>query len=216
MAQADRAHLYQTLKSAGYKFEKHYRKYSLEELEQIRDTMAADVERRTGIPAKPQDPRELPSQRRGQEDEPIRVDLDGTIWYQEEIIKSSTAKPRGKRVYREIGTRTKEVTIDTEDGFTETFEVAGEEKIPLEITVGIPTWQPGISKPPHSPFKIVTYRDARGYDRIEVERYFGGADVLPENVESIYVGNLICYDIHSVNTAIRREYNQLVQTKRGF
>lgn len=211
MANADRAHLYNELKEAGYKFSKHFREYSVNELQDIKAQIAAQQAARTGVAVKDRDVTELPSQRRGQEEEPIRTDLDGKVWYQEEIIKAGTARPRGYRIYREIGTDVKQVTVEDGDGYTETIEVAGDRQKPVEVKVGIPTWQVGIYKDPRLPFKIMVYRNARGYVREDVELFFGGPDVVPENVAKTYVGNMIGYDIRSTNTAIQREHNQLVR-----
>lgn len=209
MAQADKSRLYQALKSAGYVFTKHFREYTVAELEAIHQNIADRISEQTGVPVQEKNESEQPSQRLGGFKGPIRTDMQGRVWYQEEIIKSSIAKPRGYRVYREIGSNTKQVTVDSGDGYTETFEVPGDERKPLEVKVGVPTWQVGIYKDPRLPFKIMTYRNARGYVREEVENFFGGKDVLPESISVIYVGNRLCYSIRSVNTAIQREYNML-------
>lgn len=214
MSQSERGELYRQLKDAGYTFSKHFREYTLQELKSIYSQQAAEVHRRTGVELAQQDPSEMPSQRRGQEDLPIRSDLDGKIWFQEEIVKKGQAAPRGYRIHREMSSDTKEVTITTSEGegYTETFEVAGENKRPMEARVGTPTWQVGKYRIPHLlPFMVVCYREAQGYDRLEVEQFFGGPDVLPENIQTVYVGNLLCYDIRSVNIAIQREHNLLMR-----
>lgn len=211
MAQAERAQLYQELKAAGYSFGKHYREYTQQELEKIKDKVSQEIRERTGIAVAPKDETELPTQRRGQEGVPIRTDLEGNIWFQEEILKSGSPKPRGYKVHRERGATLKEVTIDSGDGYTETFEVGEASERPFEARVGTPTWQVGKYRTPNLPFMIYVCRDVRGYDREEVENYFGGKDVLPENVVTIYVGNHLCYDIRSVNTAIQREHNMLLR-----
>ena len=144
---------------------------------------------------------------------PIRTDERGRVIYQEEITKSSLARPRGYRVFREIGTGVKTVTINSEDGYTETIEVPDGSRKPLEVKVGIPTWQVGIYKDPQLPFKILEYRSKRGFMREEVEEFFGGPDVLPEGLEPTYVGNKLAYPIRETVVAIQREYNQL--QKRG-
>lgn len=216
MSTISRSELYRELKDLDYEFEKEFKFYKTAELQEIYDNIAE--------PAPAPDPiledtspelKKLLSEEayvvRGRENEVIRVDEQGREWLQEEIVKSSTAKPRGYRVFRETGVGTKQITVDSGDGFTETFEVQSGESRPLEIKVGIPTWQVGIYRDPRLPFKIYTYRMANGYDREEVDAYFGGSDVLPENVVTTYVGNKLCYDIRSVNTAIQREFNQLRQ-----
>ena len=119
MAQADKSRLYQTLKSAGYTFTKHFREYTVAELEAIHQNIAARISEQTGVPVQEKNESEQPSQRLGGFKGPIRTDMQGRVWYQEEIIKSSIAKPRGYRVYREIGSNTKQVTVDSGDGYTE-------------------------------------------------------------------------------------------------
>ena len=231
MSQTERAALYNELKEAGFEPTKHYREYAIDELRKLHRDMvttpmpagvdnvmnkmseairAEHPEREPSVPISNEaDPNEMATMRRGKEDEPIRIDEQGRIWFQEEILKSATARPCAYRVFRELGTGTKEVTVEDGQGYTETFEVPSGERKPLEVKVGVPTWQVGIYKDPRLPIKVITYRNAHGYDREEVEAFFGGADLLPENVVDIYVGNLMCYDIRSVNTAIQREFNLL-------
>lgn len=213
MSAKDKADLYRELKDSGYEFKKHYREYTVKELEDI----AAEAQP-VGA-AKEQDPNELPTQRRGHEDEIIRVDEAGNEWYQEEIVKEGAAKPRGYRIHRELTTDVEEVKITETDQFgttyTETIEVAGSKQRPMEARVGIPTWQVGIYRSPQFRFaRIVKYRDRVGFLREDIDNYFGGADVIPEGVKRIHVGNLICYDIKSVTTAIQREHNMLL--RRGL
>lgn len=209
MASTDRNELWQALKAAGYKFEKKYQEYTGDELKAIYNDLLRKQAARTGVQGSAKDKDELPTQRRADELTPIRTDENGRIWYQEEIQKSTLAKPRGYRVYREIGTGVKTITIDGDDGYTETIEIPDGTRKPLEAKVGIPTWQVGIYKEPQFPFRTIEYRSARGFLRQDVEAYFGGPDVLPEGVETMYVGNLIAYPIREVIVAIQREYNAL-------
>jgi hypothetical protein len=209
MASTDRSELWQALKAANYPFTKKYNEYTGEELKQIYNDLLEQQAAKTGVRGAAKDKDELPTQRRSDELTPIRTDENGRVWYQEEIQKSTIAKSRGYRVFREIGTGVKTVTIDSDDGYTETIEVPDGSKKPLEVKVGIPTWQVGIYKDPQFPFRVVEYRTARGFLRQDVEEYFGGPDVLPEKVESIYVGNLLAYPIREVIVAIQREFNQL-------
>jgi hypothetical protein len=210
MASTDRSELYQALKAAGYKFEKLYTQYTTDELKAIFRAELAKQEAKTGIRGAAKDEAELPTQRRADELTPIRTDLNGRIVYQEEIQKSSLAKSRGYRVHREVGTGVKTVTLPADaEGFTETIEVADGSRKPLEVKVGIPTWQVGIYKEPQFPFRTVEYRTAKGFYRQDVEAFFGGPDVLPEGIETMYVGNLIAYPIREVVVAINREFNQL-------
>lgn len=211
MASTSRSELWQALKAINYPFKKKYAEYTTEELVAIHQQVLAEQAARTGVEGRAKDASELPTQRRSDELAPIRTDEQGRVWYQEEIQKSSLAKPRGYRVFREMGSGVKQITTERDsEGYTETIEVPDGQRKPLEVKVGIPTWQVGIYQDPKFPdFKIIQYRDARGFRRQDVEAFFGGADVLPEGIETIYVGNLLCYPIRSVVIAINREYNML-------
>lgn len=210
MASTDRSELWNALKGINYPFKKKYQDYTVEELKAIYAHVLDQQAARTGVAGGAKDHDELPTQRRADVMTPIRTDERGRVWYQEEIQKSSLAKSRGYRVFREIGTGVKKVTLPADsEGFTETIEVPDGSTKPLEVRVGIPTWQVGIYKDPQFPFRIVEYRSARGFMRQDVEEFFGGPDVLPEGVTAIHVGNLLCYPIREVVVAIQREYNQL-------
>ncbi len=213
MASTTRSELWQALKAINYPFTKPYKDYTGPELEAIHKELLRKQEARTGVKGREKDVNELPTQRRSDDLEAIRTDVNGRVIYQEEIQKSSLARPRGYRIFREIGTGVKEITIDAGEGYTETIEVPDGTRKPLEVKVGIPTWQVGIYRDTQFPFRIVEYRSARGFFRQDVEEFFGGADVLPEGVNTIYVGNLLCYPIREVVVAINREFNQL--QKRG-
>lgn len=213
MGSTDRSELWQALKAAGYPLEKKYQDYTTAELKAIYNQALAEQAARTGVQGGAKDDAELPTQRRADDMKPIRTDERGRVIFQEEIQKSTLAKPRGYRVFREIGTGVKTVTINSEDGYTETIEVPDGSRKPLEVKVGIPTWQVGIYKDPQFPFRVVEYRSNRGFLREDVEAFFGGPDVLPEGIETTYVGNLIAYPIREVIVAVNREYNQL--QKRG-
>lgn len=209
MGSTDRSELWQALKGAGFQFSKKYQEYTTDELRAIYDGMLAQQEAKTGVRGAAKDESELPTQRRADELKPIRTDENGRVWFQEEIQKSSLAAPRGYRMFREVGTGVKTVTINSEDGYTETIEVPDGTRRPLEVKVGIPTWQVGIYADPQFPFRVAVYRDARGFLRQDVEQFFGGPDVLPEGIETQYVGNILCYPIREVIVAIQREHNLL-------
>lgn len=219
MAATGRSELWQALKSVGYPFKKKYNEYTTDELELIHQSLLRKQAERTGVAGGVKDADELPTQRRApggsptDELQPIRTDERGRVIFQEEILKSTLAKPRGYRVFRELGTGVVKKTIDSGDGYTETIEIPDGTRKPLEVKVGIPTWQVGIYKDPQFPFKVVEYREARGFFRTDVEEFFGGPDVLPEGITPIYVGNLLCYPIRETVVAINREFNQL--QKRG-
>ena len=163
-----------------------------------------------------QDPEEMPGQRLNTkpEDEPIRVDEQGRIWYQEEVLKPAYPKPRGRRVltYMDRGA----VTETVQNGeYVETFEVAGKGAgKPAEVKITLPSYQVGIYKDPRFPFKIHCYNGREGFDLFEVAEYFGGTELVPEEVKRIYIENDLCYDIRSVVRAIQNAYRQLQLTGR--
>lgn len=162
------------------------------------------------------DPNELPGQRTNTKplDEPIRTDEHGRIWYQEEVLKPSYPKPRGRRVLRYQETGVEQVTV--QDGaYTETFEVAGTgPSHAAEVKITLPSYQVGIFKDPRFPFKVHTYNGTEGFDLFEVEEFFGGAELVPATVKRTYVENHLCYDIRSVVRTIEAEHRQLQLTGR--
>lgn len=170
------------------------------------------VQAATPPPVAAADPHEMPGQRLNQQEEwePIRTDEEGRIWYQEEVLKPSFAKPRGRRVlqYTDTGVQTK--TVKDEKGFVETFEVAGTmQRRPSEVKITLPSYQVGIYKDRRFPFKIHTYAGRQGFDLDEVQNYYGGAELVPETVKKEYVENVLCYNIRTVVRAIEFEYRQL-------
>jgi hypothetical protein len=162
------------------------------------------------------DPNELPGQRTNTQplDEPIRIDEAGRAWYQEEVLKPSYPKPRGRRVLRYQETGVEQVTV--QDGqYTETFEVAGSgPSIPAEVKITLPSYQVGIYKDPRFPFKVHTYNGTEGFDLFEVEEFYGGSELVPATVKRTYVENHLCYDIRSVIRTIEAEHRQLQLTGR--
>lgn len=231
MSQSDKSRYYNALKSAGVQFDKHFRNYTTDELEQAYAALQAewgdaappleepeaDEARQpsapTGIqiPVKPKDENEVAGIRLNTqaEDEPIRVDPEnGRIWYQEEVRKSLGAKPRGRRVLQVRDPGVERRTVQNGD-YTEEFEVAGKLSVPGQIKVTLPAYQVGIYKDPNMPFKIHVYRDERGFDFFEVNDYYGGADMVPSEIKRMYVENDLCYDIRTVVRAIQTEARQL-------
>lgn len=150
------------------------------------------------------------------EDEPIRVDEHGNIWYQNEVQKSGYPKPRGRRVLRDTDPGTVQETIRVGD-YTETFEIPGDPRHakPIEIKVTLPSYQTGIYKAPGMPFKIHTYNGARGFDWDDVNRFYGGADLVPDTIKRTYVSSDLCYDITTVVRAINDEYRERVLKKEA-
>lgn len=226
MSQSDKAAFYAALKNSGVTFDKHYREYSTEELAEAYRNLPED--RRAPLPEEelPSSPQAEDPQPAGPplmerpldalpgahvlsvaEGEPIRVDEQGLIWYQEEITKPAFPKPRGRRVlkYNDTGVERKEIVSGQ---YLESFEVAGNRTKVGEVKITLPSYQVGIYKDPNMPFKIHVYNGQRGFNLFEVEEFYGGADMVPPGVQRVYVQNVLCYDIRTVVRAIQNEYRQ--------
>lgn len=167
-------------------------------------------------PVARQDPNELPGQRLNTqaEDEPIRIDEQGRAWFQEEVQKPAYPKPRGRRVlkYMETGV---EVTTVQNGEYVETFEVAGKGAArPAEVKITLPSYQVGIYKDPRFPFKIHCYNGREGFDLFEVQKYYGGSELVPEECKKVYIENDLCYDVRTVIRAIQNEHRHLQLTGR--
>lgn len=167
-------------------------------------------------PVAKQDPNELPGQRLNTqaEDEPIRIDEQGRAWFQEEVQKPAYPKPRGRRVlkYMETGV---EVTTVQNGEYVETFEVAGKGAArPAEVKITLPSYQVGIYKDPRFPFKIHCYNGREGFDLFEVQKYYGGSELVPEECKKVYIENDLCYDVRTVIRAIQNEHRHLQLTGR--
>jgi hypothetical protein len=162
------------------------------------------------------DPAEMPGQRLNTkaQDEPIRVDESGRVWYQEEVQKPAYPKPRGRRVLKYMETGVEVQTVQNGE-YVETFEVAGVgSPRPAEVKITLPSYQVGIYKDPRFPFRIHCYNGREGFDLFEVQDYYGGAELVPEECKRIYIENDLCYDIRSVIKAIRAEHRHLQLTGR--
>ena len=147
-------------------------------------------------------------------DEPLRVDENGILWFQDEVRKPAFPKPRGRRVlkYDDPGVKTVKVKSGQ---FTESFEMPGDGVgRPSEARITMPSYQVGIYKDPRLPFKIAVYNDQRGFDLFEVQKYYGGRDLVPSDIKRVYIENVLCYDIRTVVRAIETEYRERV-LKRG-
>lgn len=238
MSQAEKSAYYQALKAAGVEFPKHYREYSVPVLKAehtrlnlppIHNTAHTPVEDQLRQPSRSQqnremitadprppvrekDPEELAGQRQNTNraaGEPIRTDEDGKIWYQEEVLKPSYPKPRGRRVlkYMEPGVVEKKVT---NGDYVETFEVSGDMKqaVQSEVKITLPSYQVGIYKDPRFPFKVICYNGNEGFDLDDVQDFYGGAELVPADVKRKYVENTLCYDIRLAVRAINEEFRQ--------
>jgi len=234
MSQAEKAALWRELKERGVEFPLHYREYSQSQLEESYEAlMSAESPENGAEPpvrlapqaAAPQPtrrislPRREPDKHAGlrlnthAEDEPLRVDENGLIWYQDEVRKAAFPKPRGRRVldYLDPGVRTE--TAQTGNGYTETFEMPGDQARPSQVKITLPTHQVGIYRDPNMPFKIHVYNDNRGFDLFEVRDFYGGADLVPEDIKTVYVGQSLCYDIRTTRRAIEAEYREKLLKK---
>lgn len=147
----------------------------------------------------------------------IEVDEHGNRWFQKEVTKPASPRPRGRRVlrYEDPGVRQEEVKVGE---YVEGFEVAGDPRNarPAEIKITLPSHQTGIYQPKGMPFRVHTYQGARGFNMSDVERFFGGADLVPETVKRCYVNTDLCYDMQSVIRTIDREYRERVLKVRSI
>lgn len=226
MSQQEKSAYYQALKAAGVAFDRHYREYSIGELKEAYDRLNEENGQEPQAPPPPpvkaprpprllapireRDPNEMAGQRQNThtDDEPLRTDDDGLIWYQEEVQKAAFAKPRGRRVLKYVDHGYKEEHAQTGD-YSETFEVSGDKQVPSEVKITLPSYQVGIFKDPRFPFKIHTYNGLQGFNLFEVQDYYGGAELVPEDVKRMYVENVLCYDIRTTVRAIETEFRQL-------
>jgi hypothetical protein len=236
MSQAEKAALWGELKSRGVEFPLHYREYSQAQLEEVLDNLNAEQGVPTAAPplergmAEPEPapapqrvaftlPRREPDRHAGlrinthAEDEPLRVDENGLVWYQDEVRKAAFPKPRGRRVLDYMDPGVKTVTAQTGNGYTETFEMPGDQAKPSQVKITLPSHQVGIYKDPNMPFKIHVYQDNRGFDLFEVRDFYGGADLVPEDIKTVYVAQSLCYDIRTTRRAIEAEYREKLLKK---
>lgn len=141
----------------------------------------------------------------------LEIDEHGNEWYQKEVTKPAFPKPRGRRVLRYMDPGVKPETIKVGD-YVEGFEIAGDMSSarPAEIKITLPSYQTGIYKAPNMPFKIHTYNGVRGFDLEDVQKYYGGADLVPDTIKRCYVSTDLCYDIQSTIRTIENEYRERV------
>ncbi len=236
MSQSDKAAYYKALQAAGVTFDRHYREYTTDDLVEMYRLLPGDgkppveLELDLGleeseatpdsstpsptaeqplVPGAPKPEDSLPGAHalEVEEGEPVRVDENGLVWYQEEIRKPSFPKPRGRRILKYLNPGVEQKQVINGD-YLESFEVAGSRTTAGEIKITLPSYQVGIYKDPTMPFKIYVYNGMRGFDLFEVQDFYGGADLVPLEVKRIYVENVLCYDIRSVVRAIQTEYRQ--------
>ena len=226
MSQGDKSALYKALTQAGWKPEKHYREYSIRDLETIANQMLGEAARAKKEDPEPVGPVKQDAPRGSREQPrpaapavadmgtPIRTDPDGKVWYADEVRKLASPGPRKRRKlsYVDHGTKVETVQIGQ---FMESFEVAGDAVRTEEVKITLPTYQVGLYRDPRLPFLIHVYNNNRGYDLFEVIKYYGNSpDLVLHEIQKTYVGNDLCYDIKTTNRAIENEARQL--RMRGF
>ena len=221
MTQTRKKELWDALKNEGVVFDLHYREYTIAQLQKmyndrLRESQPVDDRIREAM--RPALANSVPERdvmaglrlNTHANDQPLRTDADGTIWYQDEVRKPAIPKPRGRRVLKYTDTGVETRTFTNGRGVTETFEMPGTEARQSEARITLPSYQVGIFRDPRYPFKIHEYNDQRGFDLFEVEDFYGGPELVPSDVKRIYVSNTLCYDIRTVVRAIQSEYRDSV------
>ena len=150
-------------------------------------------------------------------DDPLRVDSRGRVWYMDEVIKPAVPLPRMRRKVKTYSSDVEEVRTKRPDGgFDESFEVAGQEQHEIEVRITLPSFQVGIYRDPRMPFKIHQYNGLRGFDRMDIVRFYGGVDLVPSSIKYIYVGGDLCYDINKVRETMERELREKTLGRSAF
>jgi hypothetical protein len=196
-----RADLYNTLKEQGWEPDKPFAKYSTAELQEISSLYISPEP----APAPPTAP---PPQAPARDEEVLRTDEQGRQWLQEEVRKPAYPKPRGRRVLTYVDPGVEQQTVRNGE-YIETVEVAGNRtNRTSEIKITLPSFQVGIYRDRRYPFRIHTYNGREGFDLRDVEQFYGGAELVPNECKRVYIENDLCYDIRSVVAAIRTEFRQ--------
>lgn len=216
MGQAEKSHYYQALKAAGVKFDQHYRHYTEQELKEAWEELPSEMQGEAVKEPleKPQVPKsnipidKLAGMRTNLDEEVIRVDDKGRQWLQEEVRKSAIPKPRARRKLQYVETGIEEVTVKNGE-YTETFEIAGDSNTVSEVRITLPTYQVGKYIDPRFPFPVHIYNEQTGFDLFAVEDFYGGRELVPQDVKRVYVDSVLCYDIPSVINAIQSEARRI-------
>jgi len=219
MGSSKRSVLYRAMKDAGWHPVLRFPEYSLDALKDIARGLDVDAEAVLSEMEPKPEPRRAPTPEEdalaiGGGEDILRVDEQGRQWYQEEVRKPAYPKPRGRRVLTYVDPGVEKQTV--KDGqYIETFEVSGNRSgRTSEVKITLPSYQVGIYKDPRFPFKVHCYNGREGFDLFEVEKYWGGAQLVPPTVKRTYIENELCYDMRSVIQTIQTEYRQL-QLQKG-
>ena len=145
-------------------------------------------------------------------DRPIRIDLQGRIWFRDDVPKPAIPRARMTRKTRYIDPGVKEERTFREDGrIDEIYEVAGEEAREMTVTTTLPSYQVGRYKDPRFPFMIHVHNRQQGFDFHDVIEFYGGRELVPGTVKTVYIGNMLCYHISSTVQTIENNYSQLMR-----
>jgi len=144
-------------------------------------------------------------------DDPLRVDSRCRIWFRDEVMKPAIPKRRMIRKVKAMSANVETIkTYRPDGGLDETFEIAGDDQREIEVRISMPSSQVGVYVDPRMPFKIHTYGGRRAFDYEEVMDYWGGRELVPSTVKTIYIDIDLCYTIDSVRDTIEREYRERV------
>ena len=139
-------------------------------------------------------------------DDVLRVSSDGKIWYKDEVPKPAIPLPRMRRKITYVNTGVKTIERRLPNGqLDESFEVAGDGHEEAEIKITLPSSQVGIYYDPRLPFRVHTYNGRQGFDYMDVIRFYGGTDLVPSTITTLYVGDDLCFDIIKVRDTMERE-----------
>lgn len=234
MSQAEKSAYYRELKEAGVAFSRPYREYTTDELRAaVRKLRAQKPKPEPETPTEAGEPKSAPKEAlkpapktqpamprtstpreqfaaerayQTNEEQPLRTDPETKfIWYREEVQKPAFPKPRARRKLTYVDPGVK-VQTAVADKFLESFEVAGNESRTGEVRITMPSYQVGVYKDPRYPFKIHVYNGTKGFDLFDVQKFYGGADLVPTSIKRMYVENDLCYDIRSVIRSIQSEF----------
>ena len=145
-------------------------------------------------------------------DRPIRCDLQGRIWFRDDVPKPAIPRARMTRKTRYTDPGVKEERTFREDGrIDEIYEVAGEEAREMTVTTTLPSYQVGRYKDSRFPFMIHVYNQQQGFDFSDVIEFYGGRELVPGTIKTVYIGNMLCYHISSTVQTIENNYSQLMR-----